>query len=489
MDCTTVGYFLSASSVCIQCFTGCARCTGTASNQCTSCIQGTHYLQPAPNSNTCETSCPFGYGKNDTLAACIHCSARQQVWYNNICVDDCPDGYVQTNSGSCGKCSDSNLLYFNHTCVSSCPLKTFRVYNTYVNQYECKSCYVGCDTCVDGTFLGCSSCSEGFFFFDNACNTGCPTDKYANPLTRVCEQCQPPCVTCSKPNSNSCTSCPAGNFLLNGTCLTSCPVDYYQTFYSGEDGIYQHPICLPKLILKFDLSLTTQARVNFNYGIVNMIQAISQKMQVQIADTQIDDILFVLSPLTQSKIQFEYLGDQYFPPNSFLKVTIDLDSDDFNSNSYQQFRIIEKTATIGLKEIYSFSPAEKQFISSTSTATNAGGNTVATIQAVTSVAQGALSMSLIRMQIVGEVVQLLRFINIRWPPNVKEYFASSHIDPTSIIIPVDFTRKLNDPLDDRNYSMPRVFEEYKPHPSSARIIAMKCRTYYSGLLFWVEAQF
>ena len=434
-----------------------------SSSECTSCLKGSYYLQPAPNSNTCATTCPFGYGQNDTLAACIDCAANQQVWFNKICLDTCPNGYIKTDSGSCGKCSDSNLYYYNHTCVSSCPLKTYRVYNSYINQYECKSCYVGCDTCVDGTSSGCLSCSEGFFYSDNSCNTGCPSDKYANPRSRACEQCQPPCVTCSQPNDHSCTSCPAGYFLLNGTCATSCPVDYYQSFL-GESELFQVPTCLPKLILTFDLSLTTQARViniNFNYGIVNMIQAISQKIQIQIANTQIDDVFFVLAPLAESKIQFEYTGDQYYPSRSVLSVTIDLDTTDFNNNLYQQFRIIDKTANIQLKEIYPFSKEEKQFISSTSSATGMGGSTVATIQSISSVSQGALSLSLIRLQIVGEAIQVMRFIDIKWPPNVAQYYSTSHIDPTSMMLPIDFITEWNEQLADRNYSLPRIFEEYE----------------------------
>ena len=171
------------------------------------------------------------------------------------------------------------------------------------------------------------SCSKGFFYSNNFCNTGCPSDKYANPLTRVCEQCQPPCVTCSKPNNHSCTSCPAGNFLLNGTCVTSCPPNYYQNFL-GDSEVFQVPTCSSKLILKFDLSLTAQAQIiniNFNYGIVDMVMTMSRKIQIQIANTQIDDVLYILSPITESQIRFEYTGEQYYPPLSLLSVTIDLD--------------------------------------------------------------------------------------------------------------------------------------------------------------------
>ena len=443
-------------------------------------------MQPSPNSNTCATTCPFGYGENNTLAACVDCAANQQVWYNKLCLDACPDGYVKTVTGSCGKCSNPSLHYYNHTCVTSCPSKTYSAYNSYINQYECKSCYVGCDTCVDGTSSGCLSCSEGFFYFNNACNSGCPSDKYANPKTMKCEQCQPPCVTCSQPNNQSCTSCPSGYFLLDGTCVISCPDKYYQTFYTAEDGIYQIPICSPKLVLTFNLSLTTEARVinmNFNYGIVNMIQAISQKMQVQIANTQLDDVLFVLSPVTVSQIKFQYVGSQYFPSKSLLTITIDLDAEDFNSNWYQQFRIIDKTATIQIKEIYPFSQAEKQMISSTTAATEAGGNAIASIQAGSSVAQGGVSLSLLRTQLVGEVLQLMRFVAIRWPPNIAQYFATSSLDPASMIVPIDLITKLHSPLDDRNYSMPRVFEEYETSP----FFTQNFNGEISNLVIWVAA--
>lgn len=176
--------------------------------------------------------------------------------------------------------------------------------------------------------------------------------------------------------------------------------------------------------------------------------------------------------ISESTIKFEYLGDHYYPSLSLLNITIDLDTTGFNNNAYQQFRIIEKTATIHLKEIYPFTKEERQFISSTSTATSIGGRTITSIQAAGSAATGVLSTSLIRLQIMGELVQLLRFISIKWPPNVAQYFITSHIDPSSMVLPVDFMRKLNGPLDDRNYSMLRVFHEYETSPFFTRILTI-----------------
>ena len=106
-----------------------------------------------------------------------------------------------------------------------------------------------------------------------------------------------------------------------------------------------------------------------------------------------------------------------------------------------------------------------------------GGSTIATIQTISSVSQGALSLSLIRLQIVGEVSQIMRFIDIQWPPNVAEYHSLSHIDPTSIMLPIDFTTWWNDQLADRNYSLPRIYEEYEIPLFFSENYPMRCRIF------------
>ena len=315
MDClATLGYFLHSNGTCLKCYISCETCTGASNNQCTSCSQG-YYLQPLPNLITCETTCPYGY--------------------------------VTTSQRTCGKCSNNNQAYYNRTCVNTCPLATYQMLNTYQNQYECQPCYLGCDTCTSNDKYACSSCSEGFFYYNSTCSTGCPPDMYANPQTKVCEQCQPPCVTCSKPNAYSCTNCGQGYYLLNGTCVTDCPAAYYRGFL-GDDNLLKVSACLPKLLLSFKLRLTTEARViniEFNYGIVHMILAISRMFQIEIANTQIDSIFFSLSPLTKPTIKFEYLGDQYNSSFSLLNVMIDLDSDDNNSSIF----VLLMASTIQLK--------------------------------------------------------------------------------------------------------------------------------------------
>ena len=387
------------------------------------------------------------------------------MFFNYTCLDSCPEGYIVTETRGCAPCS-TGLYYYNHTCVSNCPLTTYGNQISY-GLYTCQPCSLGCDTCINGTKYGCLTCSEGYFYLTNTCSRGCPSDMYANPETRACQQCHPSCATCSHPNDQSCTSCPTGNYLLEGTCVTGCPSTYYHSFL-GESEEFQVPACLPKRILSFSLSLSINSRViyiNFNYGITYMILAVTQRTRIRISNIEIDPELFMLSPLTESKVKFEYLGDQYYPSLSLLNVTIDLDSDsDYNSDLYEEFLIINKSQTVQLKEIYPFTNTEMQAISSSSSFTSMGGSTIATIQAVSSVSQGALSAGLIRMQIVGEIVQLMRFIDIRWPPNVVQFFETSHIDPTSMLLPIDFITSWNHQLSDRNTSMPRIFQNYETRP-------------------------
>ena len=272
-------------------------------------------------------------------------------------------------------------------------------------------------------------------------------------------------MTCSRPDNLSCTSCPTYYYLLNGTCVENCPRDYYIGFL-GEFPWFQIPACLRKLTLSFELKLKTEARkidIEFNYGISTIMTAIVNRIQVQIANTQINSEFYAISAVAESMISFEYLGDQYYPPMSLLRITIDLGSD-FNSDLYQQFMTVEKSQTIHLKEIYPFTKVEIQTITTSSSFNNIGGGFTTTGQAVSSIAAGGASLSLVRMQMIAEIVQLLRFVDIKWPANVNQLFSESHIDPGQMALPVDFMTSWNDNLENFNTSMSRVFMNYEVGP-------------------------
>ena len=96
--------------------------------------------------------------------------------------------------------------------------------------------------------------------------------------------------------------------------------------------------------------------------------------------------------------------------------------------------------------------------------TEVGGTLSSVGQSVGCIASGGASLSLLRMQIIGESIQLLRYIEVGWPPSVNEYFAISDTDPGSVSLPIEITIPVDTPLEEVNYTMPRVFETYELPP-------------------------
>ena len=455
VDCSLTGTYFHQDNCVVVCPGGWGGSTNPSI-----CVSCTATGQVSYN-GLCVAKCPTGWGLDSTTSNCVDCSLNETYAYNNTCIESCPYGYItDTSQHACVKCS-MGLYYFNRTCLTLCPLKTFA--NT--TAYECQACFLGCDKCVNSNKDTCTACSEGYFLDAGYCGSGCPSSKYANSELRVCQQCQPPCDSCYQPNSHSCTSCPLGYLLFNGECILSCPSGYYEGIL-GESNLFEVLACLLRLGLEFDLALAAEARVvyiNFNYSIANIVLAITQIIQIEIGNVQIDSTSYALTPVSDSRIKFHYLGDQYHPAQSLLRVTLDLETS-LSTDPYQQFVSVTKSATVPLKEIYPFTQTEITVITATSEFTEFTGAALAGGQATASMASGALSLSLVRMQMIGEIVQMLRFINILWPPNIQELFVETKYDPNSIVIMVDLTEFWNENLEELNSSMPRVFEEYEVVP-------------------------
>ena len=312
------------------------------------------------------------------------------------------------------------------------------------------------------TQIGCTACSEGFYYYDSTCNTGCPVDTYPDSTSGICESCQSPCATCFQPNNYSCTSCTVGYYLLNNTCIPSCPYGYYQGSL-GDYPVYSIPACLPKLELSFRMSLTLDPRtitIEFNYGISDLMLSFNQRASIELAGIVLSSELYLLLPTTGSLMEFQYIGDVYYPPLTVLNVTFNIETG-FNSEEYLPYMFFNTTETIEMKEIYLFGQVEIQYIDVSSNLTSIGGVALASSQTAASIASGGLSLGLVRMEIVGETIQLLRFIDIQWSPNVLQFFTATRIDPSSIVLPIDFTVEWNNNLNNRNVTLPRVFDEYE----------------------------
>ena len=465
---------------------GSVSCGSANTAECMGCPQNNLMQRAGSSSPICQTGCPAGYngvcnscgGKGQIfhggncvdhcpngLAAdystgtCIDCAATNgTVLYSGSCISTCPMGYFLNHFGVCSVCPGSQY-YFNHSCVDACPPTTYASAS-----FQCEPCALGCESCTYSATTSCTKCVGGYYSLNGVCLSGCPPGMLANPQTAKCEGCAFSCMTCSPGSNSECTSCMPGYFLSNGACVLNCPSDYYES-YLGDPTSYQIPACLPRLNLVFNLTLKSQPKIvyiNFNYSIAEIIFAVTQYIQIAIANTQISSSFYSLKLVSNSTIEFEYLGDQYFPSLSVLHVTIAL-ADSFSSDPYQKFMMGSQTATIQLSEIYPFSQSQLDMISSSSTAVSGTGGFIAGGQAAASMG-GSFSLSVVRMQILGELIQLLRFIDLDWPANVKEFFANAHFDPNSITIQMDLTLGWNDNLQDRNTSMPHVFQEYEVGP-------------------------
>ena len=456
MGCPQNNLMQRAGSSSPICQTGCPAGYNGVCNSC----GGTNQIY---HGGTCVDHCPNGLAADYSTGTCIDCAAiNGTVLYNGSCISTCPAGYSLNNFGVCSVCPSSQY-YFNHSCVDACPPTTFAS-----TSFQCEPCALGCESCTYDTNTSCIKCASGYYSLTGICVSGCPAGMYANPQTAACEGCASDCVTCSALSNAECTSCKTGFLLSSGLCVLNCPSDYYESFL-GDPSSFQIPACLPRLNLVFNLTLKSNSRVvyiNFNYSIADIIFAVTQFTQISIAKTQISELFYSLKLVSNATIEFEYLGDQYFPSLSVLNVTIAL-ADSFSNDPYQKFKMGNQTATIQLSEIYPFSQNELDVISNSAKAVSGIGGFIAGGQASAAVGngmQGSLSLSVVRMQILGELVQLLRFIDLDWPANVKEFFANAHIDPNSITIQMDLTLGWNDNLQDRNTSMPHVFQEYEVGP-------------------------
>lgn len=451
--CSVTGKFLYNNN----CLAACPGGWGTdASSVCIQCTGGTS----VSSNNVCVAKCLAGWIV-DASSNCVDCAVSGKYYYNNTCVAECPYGYnLDAPQNTCFKCPQPQY-YFNHTCLTSCPKTTF----TNSTAYECQPCFLGCDSCTDSTNTSCTVCSAGYFLNGGFCGSGCPPDKYANLDTRTCEPCQPPCLACSRPSNLYCTNCPASYFLMNGECVTSCPDRYYQTFH-GVFPDYQVHACLERLVLEFNLTLAKEARtvlIHFNYSIAGIVNILTSLFHVEMGSVEVDSISYALTSVDNSTIKFQYLGEQYYAALTVLKITLDL-ATYFNNDPYQVFRQETKSKTIQIKEIYPFSQTEIQVIGTTADITSFGGAAMSGGQAASSVAGGALSLSLVRMQIIGEVVQMMRFIDIGWPPNIQDLYSETKSDPNSIVVQIDLIQSWNEYLEDRNTSMPRSFQAYEVSP-------------------------
>uniref|UniRef100_A0A673CDE4 Proprotein convertase subtilisin/kexin type 5a n=1 Tax=Sphaeramia orbicularis TaxID=375764 RepID=A0A673CDE4_9TELE len=199
---------------CKRCYSSCESCTGSRSDQCTSCQPGHHLTE---GMNTCTAICSDGYYLDHDANMCRMCSENcLKCTSYSICTECKPDTSLQGN-----RCQRSCAPGFYHD----------------KQEGACKPCHQACATCLGAGFEACNHCAEGYFMEGWRCVSSCSAGFYAtepNPEIadghRICRRCESSCLTCVGPSQGNCSSCSSGHSLQEGVCVlnTQCADGEFQ---------------------------------------------------------------------------------------------------------------------------------------------------------------------------------------------------------------------------------------------------------------------
>ncbi|XP_056289183.1 proprotein convertase subtilisin/kexin type 5 [Pseudoliparis swirei] len=199
---------------CKRCYSSCVSCTGSHSDQCTSCQPGHH---PTEGTNTCTAACGDDYYLDHDAKMCRKCS----------------ESCVRCASSSvCKECKPGTSLQGNR-CQRSCAA------GFYHDKQEgaCEPCHEACATCAGAGVAACNGCAEGFLVEEWRCVSSCSAGFYATEPSpeladghRLCRRCDASCLTCAGPSRGNCSSCSSGHRLQEGACAVSsvCTGGEYQ---------------------------------------------------------------------------------------------------------------------------------------------------------------------------------------------------------------------------------------------------------------------
>lgn len=223
----------TVSNTCEICTPGCATCTLSGLNNCTSCnSNGTVDFWKDATDTVCRTACIAGQYQGATgTFQCLACDAA---------CTQC--SILSTNCTFCKFAFPAKYLS-GDICVATCPNGFYGKTDPSATVSDtCEPCAAGCAICTTALLTGCAQCSSDAFgnafylgvgsttCYNNSCPNGQYIDAAASP--HVCLGCSASCAKCSVTASN-CTFC-TGTFttptFLNTTsssCIASCATGYY----------------------------------------------------------------------------------------------------------------------------------------------------------------------------------------------------------------------------------------------------------------------
>nr|XP_019937280.1 PREDICTED: proprotein convertase subtilisin/kexin type 5-like [Paralichthys olivaceus] len=199
---------------CKRCYYSCESCTGSRSDQCTTCQPGHHLTE---GTSTCTAVCGDNYYLDHEANMCRKCGENcVKCTSFSICTECSPDTSLQGN-----RCQRSCEPGFYHDRQGG----------------TCEPCHKACATCAGAGVEACNRCAEGYLLEEWRCVSSCSASFYATEPSpeiadghRICRRCDASCLTCVGPSRGNCSGCSSGHRLQEGVCVvdTVCTDGEYQ---------------------------------------------------------------------------------------------------------------------------------------------------------------------------------------------------------------------------------------------------------------------
>ena len=101
----------------------------------------------------------------------------------------------------------------------------------------------------------------------------------------------------------------------------------------------------------------------------------------------------------------------------------------------KKYKLINQNASINLLEYYPFSPAQQTMISAANAVSSSGGPIITATLVASQIAGGGGS-SLLGAGLACELIQMYKFIDVNYPPNLLLFFNGSFESPVSLQLPI-----------------------------------------------------
>ena len=454
-NCASGTYFQTSSSICIECSSSCEECSGSQSNQCTSCTNNLVLFASATVTGTC--ICPTGTYLDQQPQMCLDCSST--------CLT-CSG----PSSTQCLQCQSDTMLLSDGSCVCS----TGFYHATDVT--TCLSCDSSCQTCSGPERSQCLSCSSAAHTLQNGyCVTTCQQNEYRTS-DMSCQPCDESCQTCSGSKPNQCTSCVAPLTFSNNTCseissngcyynckscLSSfpyrctqcntdlyliedtgsygycsnrCPIGYYSTAESSQK------LCKPKILLNNELEYSysnssAQIQITFDRKITSFLSELVNSIEISLdlrADQTHLDFTYSLDlmPCSQALLlTLTYSGDLL--PGNVLIIAYNLPNYT-DSDNKSTIYVLHPTQSIRIKEYSAFAISGTTYNSAVAKFASVGS----IINQMFSWTSAIIfrGMHAIRSEIIEDMIGYVIFMNIDFTANLNE-FAKDGLNSFEVIFP------------------------------------------------------